>query len=267
MPSMFLQRLALSSLRHKVFPPTRRHTIIMGRPVDDIRMGIVALAAVDSHEYKNPFIDAWGRWYGVIPKSEFPRFIRPYEYMDFVSAADLYLIQRFNLAVDDDSKRPSNVTLHDLENALSTIVAGMFWILGHILPIHGLAIEGAEQQILLKAPPEPPILLKGNATVNEIIARTRLDLNIIAVLVGLAASIAIARISLQYSRFHKIPKEDEDIATDGTGILHTIWLYRNHPELQRLLEQVEHPTDENLRKAGMVRTRFAGRPQTSLVSI
>jgi hypothetical protein len=50
--------------------------------------------------------------------------------------------------------------------------------------------------------------------------------------------------------------EDNDLSLNGTGILHAIWLYRNHPELETLLEQVEHPTDENLRAAGMVKTRL-----------
>jgi hypothetical protein len=53
-------------------------------------------------------------------------------------------------------------------------------------------------------------------------------------------------------------KDENDIPIDGTGILHAIWLYRNHPELETLLEQVEHPTDNNLREAGMVQTRLVG---------
>jgi hypothetical protein len=35
-------------------------------------------------------------------------------------------------------------------------------------------------------------------------------------------------------------------------------MYRDHPDLQKLLVQVEDPTDQNLRKAGMVRTRLVG---------
>jgi hypothetical protein len=35
-------------------------------------------------------------------------------------------------------------------------------------------------------------------------------------------------------------------------------MYRNHPELDALLEQVEHPTDDNLRAAGLVQTRLVG---------
>jgi hypothetical protein len=40
--------------------------------------------------------------------------------------------------------------------------------------------------------------------------------------------------------------------------MHAIWLYRNHPELELLLEQVAHPTDYNLRRVGMVSTRLVG---------
>jgi hypothetical protein len=53
--------------------------------------------------------------------------------------------------------------------------------------------------------------------------------------------------------------DDKDLSVNGTGILHAIWLYRNHPELDTLLEQVEHPTDDNLRAAGLVQTRLVGK--------
>jgi hypothetical protein len=77
--------------------------------------------------------------------------------------------------------------------------------------------------------------------------------------VGLAASIALLLLSLPSSLF--AVQRDSDLPIDGTGILHTIWLYRNHPELETLLEQVDHPTEENLRDAGMVQTRLVGGPQ------
>lgn len=40
------------------------------------------------------------------------------------------------------------------------------------------------------------------------------------------------------------------------GLLHIIWLFRSHPELESQLEQVEDPTDHNLRDAGMVRVQL-----------
>jgi hypothetical protein len=57
--------------------------------------------------------------------------------------------------------------------------------------------------------------------------------------------------------FHR-GSDDRDLSVDGTGILHAIWLYRNHPELDTLLDQVEHPTDDNLRAAALVQTRLVG---------
>jgi hypothetical protein len=51
---------------------------------------------------------------------------------------------------------------------------------------------------------------------------------------------------------------DDDVLIDATGLLHTMWLSRNHPELETLMDHVDHPTDKNLREAGMVQTRLVG---------
>jgi hypothetical protein len=50
--------------------------------------------------------------------------------------------------------------------------------------------------------------------------------------------------------------EDAELPIDGLGVLHAIWLYRNHPELETLIDQVEYPSTQNLREAGMVRVRL-----------
>ncbi|KAJ6474185.1 hypothetical protein C8R45DRAFT_1217340 [Mycena sanguinolenta] len=206
----------------------------------------------------NAFLDTWALWYSAMPKSDLPRqTLRSGQSVDYVSVADLHLIKEFDLATADDSKRPANITLHDFENVLSRIVAGMFWTLGHVPPVHGPVIEDADQ-VILNPPSSPPTLLKGSVTVNTTVVEARLDMNILAIIVGLATSLALAGLSLRYSLFHKIPQGTEDIAIDGTGILHTIWLYRNHPELPTLLEQIELPTETNLRRAGMVDLRLSG---------
>lgn len=83
----------------------------------------------------------WGLCYYSMPPSDFP--LNP-NGDSFISAADLYaqyinpvpsvnisaryLIQKFNLHSANRSCVPSAVTLHDLENALSQLVATMFWI-------------------------------------------------------------------------------------------------------------------------------------------
>jgi hypothetical protein len=80
---------------------------------------------------------------------------------------------------------------------------------------------------------------------------------------GLAASIALL-LSLPHSIFHIFHRDtstkevETNAALDGTGILHTIWMYRNHPELTAILEQVKHPPDNNLRDAAMAKARLVG---------
>ncbi|KAJ7762998.1 hypothetical protein B0H16DRAFT_1883880 [Mycena metata] len=208
----------------------------------------------------NLFLDMWGTWYGNIPSSAFPRdgdTASTY----FVSAADMYIIQKLNLHPANINDTPSSVMLHDLENTLGEVVAAMFWTLGNILPTSGYLDVGSitayeSNGTLIPALPTrigpsitPPTFLRGNAIVTEIQTRVRLDLSIIAIAAGLTASITLALLSFPPVILNKTPQKE--IPLDGAGMLHTIWLYRNSPELETELEQVEHPTNENLRQAGM----------------
>jgi hypothetical protein len=79
------------------------------------------------------------------------------------------------------------------------------------------------------------------------------------VAVGLAVSIGLLLLSLPTSVFYKGSNDDKDMPIDAIGLLHAIWMYRNHAELEALLPQVEDPTVHNLREAGMVRTRLVSR--------
>ncbi|KAJ7873644.1 hypothetical protein B0H14DRAFT_2719484 [Mycena olivaceomarginata] len=148
----------------------------------------------------NGFLDAWATLYQMRPSSDF--------YLDstgetllLASLADLYLIRSLNL--------------HPLENALSVVVASMFWTLGHIPPTSGgynFSDPGEFTEI------------------QEVVA-------------GLVASIALLLVALPFSLKNPNSEKASDVPLDGTGILHVIWLYRNHPELEQ---------------AGMVRTRLVG---------
>ncbi|KAJ7108130.1 hypothetical protein C8R44DRAFT_857713 [Mycena epipterygia] len=210
---------------------------------------------------RNLLLDAWTVIYGVIPIS--PLSLDFEESDDSVDESDLYLIEKLHL-LPPGFKRPHNVTLHEVENGLSEIVAAMFWTVGRIPPRRGpvdvhLTRNNTVTAIAQQKVNDPPILLQGNAMVTEISTQARLDLSIIAIAAGLAASIALMLLSLQFSLLPKDLASADDIPIDGTGILHSIWLYRSHPELEILLRQVEHPTNQNLREAGMIRTRLVGR--------
>ncbi|KAJ7227522.1 hypothetical protein C8J57DRAFT_1730886 [Mycena rebaudengoi] len=207
------------------------------------------------------FLAKWADWYNLIPASQFPLDASFHKY---ASVADLSLIQKLNLRPVDYTGTPGTVNLHDLENSISILTAAMFWSLGHIYPTHGFirsastsAAFNATDFIVIDELPHSTFLLQGNASVSEVLIQGRLNLSIIAVSAGLAASIALSLLSLRFSIVSKSEKHsNEDISIDGTGLLHAIWLYRNHPELSALMEHVEHPTDDNLRAAGMVRTRL-----------
>ncbi|KAJ7488338.1 hypothetical protein FB451DRAFT_1227035 [Mycena latifolia] len=214
----------------------------------------------------NPLINTWAQWYSMMPTSvDFVLDVNSAQ-TNLASVADLCQVEDLHLLPANRSDAPSSVALHDLENTLSKIVASMFWTLGHNPPKHGVSIvpasentTGASMYLGFGDAVHTPIFLAGNASVTELSAQTRLDLNIIAVGTGLGASVFLLLLSLPTSLFLTATKngQGENVTIDGTGMLHAIWLYRNHPELQAALDQVEHPTNKNLRKAGMVRTRLA----------
>ncbi|KAJ6592208.1 hypothetical protein DFH09DRAFT_1073277 [Mycena vulgaris] len=192
-------------------------------------------------------------FYDLIPGSAYARVTGGYTNAtatDF-SVGDIFLSQQLDMLPLYNNQTPI-VPLHELENALSVIFASMMWTVGNIpLPSWYAEVEYYTPKNLV-------YLLKGSASVTEQFLQTRLDLNEIAVIAGLVASIALALLSLPSTIFHQKTQDDQHIPIDGTGILHAIWLYRNRPELETLLEQVEHPTDKNLREAGLVRTSLVG---------
>ncbi|KAJ7698475.1 hypothetical protein B0H16DRAFT_1749695 [Mycena metata] len=208
----------------------------------------------------NFLIDSWGMEYSFMPPSDFR--LDPYSSSDLVSVADLFLIQALNLQPGTENAR-TNVTLHELENALSVLAASMFWTLGHIGPTHGAidypSVPEADASYSIAQVSKPLFLLQGNATVITVATQARLNAcsSVVAIAAGLAASLGLMLLSLPSSISRRDTSDDQEISIEGTGILHAIWLYRNHPELEPRLEQVEYPTDENLRSAGMIRRRIS----------
>ncbi|KAJ7483773.1 hypothetical protein B0H11DRAFT_2279776 [Mycena galericulata] len=142
---------------------------------------------------------------------------------------------------------PASLALHEVDNALASLMASIFWILGHI--------SGGDNRPTALTGNIRPFLQQGSAVVTQILTEIRLDLNIIAILAGLAVSMILTMLSIPLSMWcagtHR-----RDPPLDGTGFLHAIWLYRNDPELATILKQVQIPTDENLRNAGMVEAVF-----------
>ncbi|KAJ6481908.1 hypothetical protein C8R45DRAFT_1076052 [Mycena sanguinolenta] len=169
----------------------------------------------------------------------------------------VYLVQHLGLNPPDRvaTTIPQSITveplcLHDIENAIAALVASTFWIGGHVrtstLRIENLLESNEKINV--------PILLTGpNVTVSHEVLAARLDVRVPAITIGLAASILLLILVLLFSR---------DFGGSypyltSLGFLQIIWVFEHHPEIPDILEQVEDPTDDNLRAAGLVIVRLS----------
>ncbi|KAJ7192930.1 hypothetical protein GGX14DRAFT_479502 [Mycena pura] len=194
------------------------------------------------------FIDAWSALYLASPLTNYqssatltPGF--------FLSNPDFFMLSDLGLAVRgiNNTEAAQSITLASFEASLAKLLASMFWILGHVEPSYSLAGLDSTQTFNTVT-----TLVKGQTIVQEIFSQARLN-----IACGLAASTILLLISLQYLQFCSDLRDS--VRIDGTELLHGIWLYRHHPELATLMEHVENPTNENLRRAGMVSVRLADR--------
>ncbi|KAJ6492145.1 hypothetical protein C8R45DRAFT_191925 [Mycena sanguinolenta] len=203
----------------------------------------------DSSPY-NTLEDYWESWYSAMPFSNIPR---SYGADLDITVSEMFLIEELNLALFNSSGF-TNITLHQFESALSELVASMYWTMGHIPPLPGYVPTSSDG---IGPPPVKVSLIQGTAEVTQSVFKARLDSSTSEIIVGGVASAILLLLSLQFVVLREKTEREDDVIT-GMGMLHTIWLYRNHPQLETTLEQVIHPTDVNLRKAGMVQTRLAG---------
>ncbi|KAJ6459305.1 hypothetical protein C8R45DRAFT_1031032 [Mycena sanguinolenta] len=193
--------------------------------------------------------DNWESWYPAMPASTTSNYAMDLD----LTVADMFFVEQLSLPVNSTG-RP-NITLREFENTLSALVASMYWTLGHITPLPGFT----PASLTVNGPPPLEVsLLQGTAEVTETNVKALLDLSTTAITGDILASTVLLLVSLQFLDLRKSREHDADVAISGMGLLHAIWLYREHPELEKLLEQVVEPTDENLRRAGMVRMRLAG---------
>ncbi|KAJ6529300.1 hypothetical protein B0H19DRAFT_1193621 [Mycena capillaripes] len=209
---------------------------------------------LSSTAFANPqgFLNIWESWYSAMPDADAPPQVSDNSTFVGLSVADMALIQRLRLFPFNTTFR-DGIYLHEVENELANIVASMFWTLGHVPPLSGYTSLNSTAN---STPPLNVSLLGGRATVEELFVQERLDLNIISIMEGLAASIILLYLSMQFLRFAKAKQGLLAAEVEGVDMLQTIWLYRDQSELAACLKQVEHPTDLNLRQAGMVRIKL-----------
>ncbi|KAJ7159289.1 hypothetical protein C8R43DRAFT_1105435 [Mycena crocata] len=99
---------------------------------------------------------------------------------------------------------------------------------------------------------DPPVLSVGSTQVNHVETAVRLNLNVIAVSLGLTASVMAFLFTMKL-----LTGPGAAVTSlDSMGILQTIWTFRNNPPLEDRLGQVDKPTDKNLRVAGMLKVQL-----------
>ncbi|KAJ7229942.1 hypothetical protein GGX14DRAFT_581646 [Mycena pura] len=157
-----------------------------------------------------------------------------------------FLMQQLGLNALDESATAQVIYLHDIENALSNLVASIFWaganVNASLLDTSSLAIQGQIGSVSL------PNVSAGNATVQQVVSAARLNMSLPAVSIGLAGSILL----LVLIGWISTGTNSSNPPLAHLGLLQIIWIFEHHPELHKIVEQVDDPTDDNLRSAGLV---------------
>ncbi|KAJ7868157.1 hypothetical protein B0H13DRAFT_1897248 [Mycena leptocephala] len=156
--------------------------------------------------------------------------------------------------VIENSTPGQGLYLHEIENAVSNLVAATFWIGGHV---HSSSLVMQDLERVRKIGPiHPPILETSHTTIEQGRSAARLEASI-----GLGASILLLILAVVLSAGTRTSNS----GLNSLGFLQIVWVFEHHPELSEILEQVEDPTDYNLRAAGLFKVRLldAAEPEKS----
>ncbi|KAJ7192927.1 hypothetical protein GGX14DRAFT_479494 [Mycena pura] len=193
------------------------------------------------------FLDAWDYWCleSAISNADYTPPSLPGNTSVFVQFPSLFLMLDLGLLGND---APTSVSLDSFERSLEHLLASMYWMLAHYQPSYGyITSDGIALGNLTN-------LVEGTTSSTQVLVQGRLN-----VVAGLAASTILLVVSLRFLNLLDLGKAKTGVRLDATDLLHSIWLYRQHPELEASLEQVYVPTNTNLRRAGMVGVRLVSR--------
>ncbi|CCL99281.1 uncharacterized protein FIBRA_01296 [Fibroporia radiculosa] len=153
-----------------------------------------------------------------------------------------YLMQTLNLTPGEPVQ--TTLTLDQFENGLANLTASLYWAESSFLP-NMRSYQIALQEIQSENQTPNMNTSSGNVIAAQLAAR--LNLNILPLSIGLAASFVLLVLSIPLTR----GKRDNDDIVQSLGILDLAWLVSNQYELRETVGRVKDPTVENLRAAGM----------------
>ncbi|KAG2127695.1 hypothetical protein DEU56DRAFT_958507 [Suillus clintonianus] len=126
-----------------------------------------------------------------------------------------------------------------LELAVAKAAAQLIWIAGRIGASHGGFQPG-----------------NGMANVDEEYIALRLNINLLPLCFAVSASVIMLGLALRMTRAFDASHSSQ-AAIPNIGILQLLWLGHRSASINEVLEDVEHPTEANLRRAGMVDVCFS----------
>ncbi|KAG2137893.1 uncharacterized protein EDB93DRAFT_1253547 [Suillus bovinus] len=161
-----------------------------------------------------------------------------------LSVADEYIMSLVGLNLteeylgfrDDGAVPISNFTLRpdELESAVAKAAAQLIWLAGQMGTANGGIDPG-----------------DGTAYVNEELIALRLNINLLPLAFAASASVIMLGLALHMTRAFDAC-HDSEAAIPDTGVLQLLWLGHRSASISEVLEDVQHPTEANLRRAGMI---------------
>ncbi|KAG1733529.1 hypothetical protein EDB19DRAFT_1911515 [Suillus lakei] len=131
----------------------------------------------------------------------------------------------------------SNFTLRPdkLELAVAKAAAQLVWIAGQIGTPNGGLQPG-----------------NGMAYVSEELIILRLNINLLPLSFAASASVIMLGLALHMTRAFDVSRDSQAATVPNIGVLQLLWLGHRSASINAVLEDVEHPTEDNLRRAGMI---------------
>ncbi|KAG1733541.1 hypothetical protein EDB19DRAFT_2041213 [Suillus lakei] len=145
------------------------------------------------------------------------------------SIADEYVMSLVGLNLADQFSHYSI-----LELAVAKAAAQLIWTAGRIGTSNGGLQPG-----------------NGMANINEELIALRLNINLLPLSFAASASVIMLGLALHMTRAFDASQDSQTVILN-TGVLQLLWLGHHSASINEVLEDVKHPTEDNLRRAGMI---------------
>ncbi|KAK0204404.1 hypothetical protein DFS33DRAFT_1382291 [Desarmillaria ectypa] len=209
------------------------------------------------YDMSNVFLDVWWDLFDQAAISRFPStddcpgfpWTNP-ELCNPLTVIEQFVMEDLGLhstLLDSPVRVAPQVALHDLENSISSATAASYWA---ALYAKAGGLKDDDPYNIANVNNFAVNAMSGNATITYPYTATRLNINLLPLLAGLSASVGLL---LLVFRLIGTPILG-DSGIDTIGVLQILWLMRTRPDLQTIISDVDEPSTDNLREAGMVNT-------------